>query len=325
MTFIASVIAKNGVAVIADSLVTTKKRVMEESTYYEYLKKKKDPQSGNYIIDPVEISSLFKQTTSHTKDYEEKLFQFDKWTAITTAGSAYINDKRIQKVVENILHKLKENKKSFSGKNIQTKIKEFVSKLEIEVNAHINKYEYILPTDFIITHYDHKNEKSIINRVVINYSDKDSLAKHDYELISNTIANEQERVVFGGQDRITERILFGNFFTIASALPILLDCIVDELQIERNKIPQDIVTKIMKSKNAKFQQVLFEGIKIAQLNELSLQEAVELANLLMRIEMDFQKYTETIPTVGGVIKIAIINKEGFHFLTGDTITPPQHI
>jgi len=325
MTFIASVIAKNGVAIIADSLVTTKKRVMEESSYYAYLEKNKDPQNGNFIVDPIEISKLFKPTTSHTKDYEEKLFEFDKWTAITTAGSAYINGNKIQKVVENIIAKLKEDKNVFvSTKTIQEKIQAFISKLEIEVKEHIQNNEYITPTDFIFTHYDNKIEKTTINRVAIKYSDKDSLTKTDYEFISNIIAEEHEKVVFGGQDRITERILFGNFFPIANALPILLDCVIEELKIDRSSIPSNIVEKFMRD-NDKIKAILYDGIKIAYLDELSLQEAVELANLLMRIEMDFQKYTETIPTVGGVIKIAIINKSGFRFLAGDRITPPLHI
>ena len=325
MTFIASVISKNGVAIIADSLVTTQKRVMDESTYYEYLQQHKDPKTGNFIIEPVEISRLFKPTTSHTKDYEEKLFQFDDWTAITTAGSASINDKRIQKLVQQIIHKLKKNKKSFSAKSVQTKIKDFISELETEVKEHIKKYGLIRSTDFIFTHFDHKIEKTIINRVNVKYSTKENLSQSSYQFISNNIADEHERVVFGGQDRITERILFGNFFTIAGALPILVDCIVDELKINRNSVPEDIVDKLMHSNNVKFKEILFEGTKIAQLDELSLQEAVELANLLMRIEMDFQKYTETIPTVGGVIKIAIINKDKFQFLSGAKIIPPQHI
>lgn len=325
MTFIASVIAKNGVAIIADSLVTTKKRVLDYSNYYDYLESHKDPQTGNFTIDPVQIAKLFKPTNSHTKDYEEKLYQFDKYTAITTAGSAYINGKKIQRLVEDIISDLNKNKADFNRKDIQEKIRNFIVKLEEDIKIHIQNNDYISTTDFIFTHYDHKNEKTVINRVSINPSDKDSLNKENYEFISNNIANEYEKVVYGGQDRITDRIMFGNYFPIANALPILVDCIIDELKIERNQVPSDIVEKIMTSKNEKFKETLFDGIKIVELFELSLQEAVELANLLMRIEMDFQRYTETIPTVGGVIKIAIIDKKGFKFLAGNRITPPQHI
>jgi hypothetical protein len=46
----------------------------------------------------------------------------------------------------------------------------------------------------------------------------------------------------------------------------------------------------------------------------------------MRLEVDFQKYTKNMPTVGGVIKLAVIDEhEGFRFILGDKIEPPKHI
>jgi len=63
-------------------------------------------------------------------------------------------------------------------------------------------------------------------------------------------------------------------------------------------------------------------MKIFKLSELSLQQAVDLANLLMKIEIDFQTYTENISTVGGVIKIAIIDKNGFRYISGHEIIKP---
>ncbi len=55
---------------------------------------------------------------------------------------------------------------------------------------------------------------------------------------------------------------------------------------------------------------------MVKLRELSLQQSVDLACLLMRIERDIQKYTENIPTVGGNVKVAIIDDKGFRFLAG---------
>ena len=66
----------------------------------------------------------------------------------------------------------------------------------------------------------------------------------------------------------------------------------------------------------------FSEMKIFKLSELSLQQAVDLAYLLMKIEIDFQTYTENIPTVGGVIKIATIDKMGFNFISGHDIIKP---
>lgn len=66
-------------------------------------------------------------------------------------------------------------------------------------------------------------------------------------------------------------------------------------------------------------------MKIIKLSDLSLQQAVDLASLLMRLEIDFQNYTEEISTVGGVIKLAVIDKQGFRYLSGHEIEKPNNI
>ena len=52
-----------------------------------------------------------------------------------------------------------------------------------------------------------------------------------------------------------------------------------------------------------------------------MQEAIDLAALLMALVRDFQKYTEDIPSVGGQIKLAIIDSQGFRFIDGDGLKP----
>jgi hypothetical protein len=78
----------------------------------------------------------------------------------------------------------------------------------------------------------------------------------------------------------------------------------------------------MKNKDILTRQFV-EDIKINKLTELSLQQAVDLSCLLMKIEIDIQKYTENIPTVGGVIKIATIDASGFRFVSGNEIVIPS--
>ncbi len=67
----------------------------------------------------------------------------------------------------------------------------------------------------------------------------------------------------------------------------------------------------------------WSDVKITQLTDLSLQQAVDLAGLLMSLEIDIQKYTENVPTVGGAIKLAVIDKKGFCFVLGDSIVGPH--
>jgi hypothetical protein len=47
-----------------------------------------------------------------------------------------------------------------------------------------------------------------------------------------------------------------------------------------------------------------------------------MAYLLLKMEITFQASTETIPTVGGRIKIAVIDKHGFRYITGHNILKP---
>lgn len=60
-----------------------------------------------------------------------------------------------------------------------------------------------------------------------------------------------------------------------------------------------------------------------KLKQLSIQQAVNLAFLLMKVEIEFQQYTKDIPAVGGVIKIATIDKNGFKFIGGNDIKVPH--
>jgi len=40
------------------------------------------------------------------------------------------------------------------------------------------------------------------------------------------------------------------------------------------------------------------------------------------MEITFQTHIEQIPTVGGLIKIAVIDKQGFRYITGHNILKP---
>ncbi len=88
MTFIASVIAKQGVAMVSDSFVTTVEQTLDRDDFIAHLKTKKTlPET----ISLKEMFSLFERKPSYTRNYMEKLFQFGKWSAVSTTGHAYIN------------------------------------------------------------------------------------------------------------------------------------------------------------------------------------------------------------------------------------------
>lgn len=324
MTFIASVIAKTGVAIIADSLVTTSIPSIEFSEFLDFLKEEsKKSQSKEIKLEPKDIINLFKSRPSYTKDYEEKLFPFDDYTAITTAGAASINEKRISNIVNTEIEKNKKDK-NYNRKGIETKVKSLCKAIESEIKIHLKSKSSIRPTKFILTHFDKNKNKSLIYKIYVNTASKEDLEKKEFEFISYNLVNDWEKVVCDGQNRISERILYGALEDIYSLIPRITEKVMNDFEIKKEDIPKNYIKKLKSDKNI-VSPNLFEEMKIFKLSELSLQQAVDLASLFMRLEIDFQTYTENIPTVGGVIKIAVIDKDGFKFLNGHEVSKPNNI
>ena len=171
MTFIASVIAKDGVAIIADSLVTSMNQVVEWKEFAAFLKNKIDNSGGqNVSLNPVDILNLFNKKPSHTKDFEDKLFQYDKYTAITTAGAAYINGKSVGKIVIEISKELSKIK-GHLNKTFERRVKEFSEKLNEYTKKHLEKNQSIQGTTFIFTSFDKLSNKTKICKVNVEPND----------------------------------------------------------------------------------------------------------------------------------------------------------
>ncbi|SFC29669.1 hypothetical protein SAMN04487891_108169 [Flagellimonas taeanensis] len=324
MTFIATVIAKNGAAVIADSLVTTSHPMLEYEDFLNYLKRKSGKSKKKSIdVIPEEIIDLFETKPHHTKDYEEKLFKYDDFTSITTAGSANLNDRSIKDVLEEIVDKNSKTK-GYKNKKILTKVKDLVSDLNRQVNEHLKKHSSVRETTFIVTNYNKKNNETKVFKVKIQSASSKKLDQEDFEFVKYKEADRIEKVICDGQNRISERILFGDLPLIWGLVPKIVEQVAKDFGIDKSEIGEEYFSGIRNNQDIVSKDVLHD-MKILKLNGLSLQQATELAALLMRLEMDFQSYTEDIPTVGGVIKLAVIDKNGFKYIAGDRITRPSNI
>jgi hypothetical protein len=325
MTFIASVIAKKGVAVIADSLVTSMENVIEYNRFLNFcIDKGKGIPIDEIKITPSELFLLFERKPSHTKDYEEKLFQYDKYTAVTTAGTAFINKKRIEYLVKEMIENNKKDK-SYNRKRIETKINDFVFFLNKQTIEHLNESGFINDTTFIFTHYDKHKEQTEIYKVEINSCSKEDLIDDTSNYVSFRKMGDYYKVVCDRQNRISERILFGELDFFVEITPKIIENVIEKLQFPADKIPSDFIKEFMENARSFLPPQFFEDVKISRLADLSLQQAVDLASLLMKIEINFQKYTENIPTVGGVIKLAIIDKDGFKFISGNEILKSDNL
>lgn len=316
MTFIATVRARNGLAVIADSLVTTEKPVLELEVFKKYIESIKSNKKA-ISIDFDEIEKLFESKPHHTNDFEDKLIQYDPHTAITTAGDARINGKRISDIVkEKIL--INHNNQQYEKMLIEEKVRDFGEYIKEELRSEQSTRDSRIV--FIISHFDIINLLPVVYETVCT---KTLNEKGKFEVESNeTLHPEHMKVICDGQNSIAYRVLYGNALYFGNFVKQLLEHFRIELSLT---ISEEDFTKCVASITGNIYDKipeLLDEISAFKIQELSIQQAVDLAYLLLKVEMDFQKYTEDIPTIGGVIKIATITQEGFKFLCGQDIEKP---
>lgn len=323
MTFIASVIAKKGVAIIADSLVTSSMPILPYRKFLSFLSEQPKGEDGQTTIDPAQITKLFAYEPVYTKDFEEKLIQLNLFTCITTTGIAEINDKKIIELVTEF--KALDRTIEDVAIPIADKIESFEEYLTGQIKEHLGKYDDIGSCVLYFTFYERTPHKTHIFRLTTHEADKTDLGNEDFKFVTLRKEPDFSKVVCDGQNKLSDSILWGFGKSLYDIFPELTKKMIECLDLPPGTIP-DIDEKVKELMDHEyFNNVFFSDVEMFNLSELSLQQAVDLASLLMRLEIDFQKYTKNIPTVGGVVKLAIIDDEGFRFIFGDEVEPPKHI
>ena len=318
MTFIASVIAKEGIAMVADSFVTTVEHSIDRKDFIDYLSKSKTNKS----IPISDLIDLFQQRASHTRNYADKLFQFDDYSAIATAGSAYINGVEIKDLVKRIALEMQIDSVAYYAKAIDDILKEFCELVKKEVLEHLKKYN-CGETDFIFSHFNRTKNEPQIFLIKIKQLSKDKYNPADTEIVTYSDRTHL-KILTDGQDGFVDRLIFGSLYTNTTQIKKhFLDYILKTCKPKGVK-KKEIVHTI--NEFAFLEKIVTEDVFSVKFRQLSLQEAVDLAALLIKIIMDIQVYTEKIPTVGGLIRLAVIHKEtGFSWISGDKILPSKII
>ncbi|MBF4515802.1 hypothetical protein IRZ71_05585 [Flavobacterium sp. ANB] len=318
MTFIASVIAKDGVAIVADSFVTTLDQSIDRDSFLDYLSKTKNKKS----IPIEDIVDLFNKRPSHTRNFADKLFQFDQFSAISTAGSAYINGKEIKDIVKSIAIDIQADEGVYYARDIEDILKDLCSKVRVEVFEHLKNNDFG-ETDFVFSHFNRGKNKPQVFVIRMRASSKDN-----YDVADDTIVSYSEKshlkIITDGQDGFVDRLIFGSLYTnIIDVKDFFIEYIIKKCKPKSTK-KAEIISEI--EDMSFLENIIKNDVFYIKFRELSLQEAVDLASLLIKIIMDIQVYTEKIPTVGGLIRLAIINKEtGFQWISGDKIVPSKII
>lgn len=318
MTFIASIIAKEGVAMVADSFVTTSGLSISGEDFVDYLKTAKNKKS----ISISEVANLFQRRASHTRNYADKLFQFGNYSAISTTGAAYINGKEIKDVIKSIAAQMQVDEAVYAAKDIEEILTDFCDRIKHEVLSQLKTTDFP-ETDFIFSHFNrHKN----IPQIFLIRIKSLTVAGHDPSDKEMVTFSERSdlKIVTDGQDAFVDRLIFGSLYRNTSEIKEqFINYILKTLSPKGLK-KKEVISEIRDPSFLK-DIIQYDAFSI-NFRELSLQEAVDLAALLIKITMDIQVYTEKIPTVGGLIRLAIIDKDkGFQWIAGDKITPSKII
>lgn len=318
MTFIASVIAKEGIAIVADSFGTTLEHSLNEKAFLDYIAEADDKDN----IPIQELIELFEKKPSYTRNYVDKLFRFSKYSAITFTGAIYINGKEIKEIVKSIATAMDTDNDAHNAKELEAILTEFCSYLKAEVIEHAQTNN-LTPTDLIFSHFNLSTNTPQIYVIKIDAVDKDNFDPEAEDLI--TFAEQSHLgIVTDGQNNFVERLIFGSLVKkIGTVKNELINHVVDVLELEGDQ-KDKLIESIRDFEFLK--DTVLEDMFSIQFRELSLQEALDLAALLIKIVMDIQVYTEKIPTVGGLIRLAVIHEErGFEWISGHKLVPSNII
>jgi hypothetical protein len=322
MTFIASVIAKNGVAIIADSLATSSLPVLHYSKYEYYLATQKPNEEGGIPLFAASINNLFEWEPVYTEDYEEKLFRLNRYTAIAITGEAFINEKKISILIDDFITSRIADIEDFSI-SIETRLEQLAAFFTSQIKEHLCKYPDIRQSLFLISFYEEYTATARVFKLYVMETMAESLHDPEYEYIKLEKELEYAKVVCEGQSKLSNNILYGMGKELYERLPEIVEKILTKLEVPEEFSRTNFANEIIS--DPYFTKTFFSDLELLNLSDLSLQQAVDLASLLMSLEVDFQKYTRNIPTVGGVIKLAVIDKNGFRFISGNTINTPKYI
>lgn len=313
MTFIASVKARNGVAIIADSLVTTSIPVITVDSFSKFLQ---DLDQSKQDINMEDILALFENQAHHTNDYEEKLFKFDKYTAVTTAGTSSFGKRRTSEIIDSYLRDEK-RKQDPPKASLLSKVDNFSKHIKKIIRASSEPQK--IDTDIVFTHYNAKTKQTEIIQALVRAERIDERWKVD---VKPNVIPDVLKVCLNGQNGIAYNLLYSYAFQAPYLQQKFIENFIDKAKCRISaKRKQEVLDDLRKNIYKNFPELLDE-VKVRKIRELSLQEAVNLAFLLLKAEMDFQKYTQEIPTIGGVIKVATIDANGYNVLCGDKIISP---
>ncbi|MDZ4182142.1 MAG: hypothetical protein U1B83_04630, partial [Candidatus Cloacimonadaceae bacterium] len=176
-----------------------------------------------------------------------------------------------------------------------------------------------IDTDIVFTHYNTRAKQTEIVQAIVRANRIENKWKINIKLSEFP---SFMKVCLNGQNGIADNLLYGYALHAANLQQKFIENFIDKSKCRISAVRRKLVLEELRNDIYKNFPELLDEFKAFKIRELSLQEAVNLAFLLLKAEMDLQKYTQDIPTIGGVIKVATIDANGYTVVCGDNIISP---
>ena len=319
MTTIVTFATKDVIVMGSDSLGTTSRDMIDAAKLYSHFDKegnlKKPKSSFNFWKDIYPNREALPY--SHMA-HMDKLFQLYKNVGVVTAGLASIGHRTIRSLIQEIASEEKEIECNEAVDRLINKIKPYY---EEEYSERPDQ-----PTiELLVGGWNAGNSKPRMYRInfpKLMESQEEGLKTH-----------ESTGILFGGQYREIARLMHGtdaeNMIEIQNRHETLLRRFVADLKKlnpnQKIKLPKLQVTSRrfhmfgpLDPDNSDNIEWGLSGLK-ASVGDFSDQNAINCVYWLIDLMIKVQEFGDSMPTVGGDIHIAIIDrKEGFKFLSQES-------
>ncbi|MDP3025546.1 MAG: hypothetical protein Q8O10_08420 [candidate division Zixibacteria bacterium] len=328
MTSLVALATKDALALGCDSLGTTTKPLIDPFELGEFFDSAKDfelkkDKDGNPILKNFESICNKAQSVPYSHmTHMSKLFSLSPLEmGIMGTGIASIGDRTIKSLIEEFKSKELDTKKSedYTVKDISDKILSFISQY---FESEFPDEKKRLPLEFILGGYDKASQIPKITRI--------KLPKKEIE---ETLKEGKFGIVFGGQMKEIQRIVFGtdwgNRLIISLRHIELLRRYRDKMNdlLKQNNVTIQIPELSMKE--IKELDIFNDGWNLdgfsANWGDFSEQNAIECVDFFVNIMIKSQQFSEGMPTVGGEVHIALVTKErGFRFISKEEYCHEGH-
>ena len=331
MTSLVALATRDSLVLGCDSLGTKIKHLVDPLNLFDFfdpandLKIKKDKNGNSILKDWWSIYQRAMPLPYSHMSHMSKLFSLSPLPmGLMTTGISSIGDRTIKSLIEEFKNKepafsKRSKRKNYTVKSVARKTLDFITtKFEKEYKDGKSKPEL----EFIFGGYDKSKPIPKIIRM--------KLPKKEIE---ETLKERKFGIVFGGQMKEIQRIVFGT--DVWNELRIKYRHI-ELLRKYRNKMndflkKQNISVEIpvLSIKDINELDMFSDGWDLDGFNanwgDFSEQNAIECVDFFVNIMIKSQQFSEGMPTVGGEVHIALITKqEGFRFISKEEYYHGSH-